>query len=113
MSEDEINQLPELSSIYNDKALTKPRNYPRMKKRTKSIVKYIETQLGGNVLELELTPTNIKEIVEQEFDELKHYISDTYQVIVLSGGYSVPNSPLISEITARAESVSIFLKMRS
>lgn len=82
MSEDEINQLPELSSIYNDKALTKPRNYPRMKKRTKSIVKYIETQLGGNVLELELTPTNIKEIVEQAFDELKHYISDTYQVTV-------------------------------
>ena len=82
MSEDEINQLPELDPIFNDNTLTKPNSYPRMRKRTKSIVKYIERQLGGDVLELELTPVQIKEIVDEAFDELKHYISDTYTVTV-------------------------------
>lgn len=82
MSEEEINNLPELDSIFQDKDLVKPRNYPRMKKRTKSIVKYIERQLGGDVLELELTPVQIKGIVDDAFDELKHYISDTYTVTV-------------------------------
>lgn len=82
MSEDEINQLPELDPIFNDNTLTKPNGYPRMRKRTKSIVKYIERQLGGDVLELELTPVQIKEIVDEAFDELKHYISDTYTVTV-------------------------------
>lgn len=85
MSEDEINQLPglpELDPIFEDKALTKPRHYPRMRKRTKAIVEYIETQLGGDFLDLELTPIQIKKIVDQAFEELKHYISDTYTVSV-------------------------------
>ena len=37
----------ELSSIFNDNDLMKPRTYPRMKKRMKKIVMYIENQLGG------------------------------------------------------------------
>lgn len=82
MDEEEINNLPELDSIFQDKDLVKPRTYPRMKKRTKKIVKYIERQIGGDVLELELTPAQIKEIVDDAFDELKHYISDTYTVTV-------------------------------
>ena len=83
MDEEEINNLPELDSIFEqEKGLTKPRTYPRMKKRTKSIVKYIERQLGGDVLELELTPVQIKGIIDDAFEELKHYISDTYTVTV-------------------------------
>lgn len=82
MNEEEINNLPELNAIFQDKDLVKPRTYPRMKKRTKQIVKYIERQIGGDVLELELTPAQIKGIVDDAFDELKHYISDTYTVTV-------------------------------
>ncbi|WP_304393158.1 hypothetical protein [uncultured Clostridium sp.] len=82
MNEEEINQLPELDSIFKDEALTKPRNYPRMKKRTKAIVRYIERNLGGDVLEVELTPSQIKDIIDDAFDELKHYISDTYTITV-------------------------------
>lgn len=82
MNEEEINNLPELDSIFQDKDLVKPRKYPRMKKRTKSIVRYIEKQLSGDVLELELTPAQVKEIVDEAFDELKHYISDTYTITV-------------------------------
>lgn len=83
MDEEEIRNLPELDQIFTtEQGLTKPRNYPRMKKRTKQIVKYIERQLGGDVLELELTPVQIKEIVDDAFEELKHYISDTYTVTV-------------------------------
>lgn len=82
MNEEEINNLPELDSVFQDQNLVKPRTYPRMKKRTKQIVRYIEKQLGGDVLEIELTPEQIKEIVDEAFDELKHYISDTYTVTV-------------------------------
>ena len=53
MNEEEINNLPDLDSVFNDKDLVKPRTYPRMRKRTKQIVRYIEKQLGGDVLELE------------------------------------------------------------
>lgn len=77
MSEDE-----ELDPIYNDKAIVKPRTYPRMKKRMKKIVLYIESQLGGQVLDLELTPENIKTIVEQAFEEIVHYMTDIYSVTV-------------------------------
>ena len=72
----------ELSSIFNDNYLMKPRTYPRMKKRMKKIVMYIENQLGGQVLDLELKPENIKQIVEQAFEEVKHYMTDTYTVTV-------------------------------
>ncbi len=72
----------ELSSIFNDNDLMKPRTYPRMKKRMKKIVMYIENQLGGQVLDLELKPENIKQIVEQAFEEVKHYMTDTYTVTV-------------------------------
>lgn len=71
-----------LDPIFKDEALTKPRNYPRMPKKTKQIVKYIENNLGGQVLDLELTPENIKEIVEQAFEEIKHYMTDLYTVTV-------------------------------
>ena len=70
----------ELDPKFKDKDLVKPRTYPRMKKRMKKIVKYIEMQLGGTVLDLELTPENIKDIVEQAFDELVHYMTDLYTV---------------------------------
>ena len=43
----------ELDTKFNDKDLMKPRDYPRMKKKMKKIVLYIESQLGGQVLELE------------------------------------------------------------
>ena len=46
----------ELDEKFNDKDLMKPRNYPRMKKKMKKIVLYIESQLGGQVLDLELKP---------------------------------------------------------
>lgn len=83
MNEEEINSLPELDSIFQQEAgLVKPKNYPRMRKRTKKIVRYIEKRLGGDVLELELTPVQIKEIVDESFEELKHYITDTYTVTV-------------------------------
>ena len=72
----------EFDKTYNDKDLTKPRNYPRMKRRMKKIVLYIENQLGGQVLDLELTPENIKQIVEQAFEELVHYMNDIYSVTV-------------------------------
>ena len=72
----------ELDSKFNDQDLVKPRSYPRMKKRMKKIVKYIEMQLGGTILDLELTPEHIKEIVEQAFDEIIHYMTDTYTVTV-------------------------------
>lgn len=71
-----------LDPIFKDEALTKPRNYPRMPKKMKQIVKYIENNLGGQVLDLELTPENIKEIVEQAFKEIKHYMTDLYTVTV-------------------------------
>lgn len=71
-----------LDLIFKDEALTKPRNYPRMPKKMKQIVKYIENNLGGQVLDLELTPENIKEIVEQAFEEIKHYMTDLYTVTV-------------------------------
>ncbi len=69
-------------NIYKDNDLVKPRTYPRMKKRTKAIVKYIETQLGVPVLDLELTPKDIKQVVDDSFEEVKHYISDLYTVTV-------------------------------
>lgn len=72
----------QLDSIYNDNAITKPRTYPRMPKKMKQIVQYIENQLGGQVLDLELTPENIKQIVEQAFEEIKHYMTDLYTVTV-------------------------------
>lgn len=71
-----------LDPIYKDNALTKPRTYPRMKKRMKKIVLYIENQLGAQVLDLELTPEQIRQIVEQAFEELIHYMTDTYAVTV-------------------------------
>ena len=71
-----------LDPIYKDNALTKPRTYPRMKKRMKRIVQYIENQLGGQVLDLELTPEQIKQIVKQSFEEIVHYMTDTYTVTV-------------------------------
>lgn len=76
------NETTELDSIFNDNALTKPRDYPRMPRKTKQIVKYIESQLGGQVLDLELTPQHIKEIVEQAFEEIRHYMNDLYTVTV-------------------------------
>ncbi len=79
--EDNIQQEP-LDELYNDKDLTPPREYPRMKKRTKAIVKYIERQLGGQVLDLELTPNDIKDIIDDSFMEVKHYIEDIYTVTV-------------------------------
>lgn len=71
-----------VDTLYNDKDLTKPREYPRMHKRMKNIVKYIESQLGGQVLDLELTPENIKDIVNQAFEELVHYMTDIYSITV-------------------------------
>lgn len=68
--------------IFKDNALTKPRTYPRMKRRMKKIVLYIENQLGGQLLDLELTAEQIKIIVEQAFEELIHYMTDTYSVTV-------------------------------
>lgn len=72
----------ELDEKFNDKDLMKPRNYPRMKKKMKKIVLYIESQLGGQVLDLELKPEDIKVIVEQAFEELVHYMTDIYSVTV-------------------------------
>lgn len=69
-------------STYNDNAVTKPRTYPRMGKRMKSIVKYIENRLGRQVLELELTPENIRDIVKETFEEIVHYMTDIYSVTV-------------------------------
>lgn len=71
-----------LDKIFDDKDLVKPRTYPRMKKRMKKIVMYIENQLGGQVLDLELKPEDILQIVDQAFDEIKHYMTDTYTVTV-------------------------------
>ena len=72
----------ELNNIFEDKDLVKPRTYPRMKKRMKKIVMYIENQLGGQILDLELKPEDIKQIVDQAFEEIKHYMTDTYTVTV-------------------------------
>ena len=72
----------ELNNIFEDKDLVKPRTYPRMKKRMKKIVIYIENQLGGQILDLELKPEDIKQIVDQAFEEIKHYMTDTYTVTV-------------------------------
>ena len=72
----------ELDAKFNDKDLIKPRNYPRMKKKMKKIVLYIESQLGGQVLDLELKPEDIRVIVEQAFEELVHYMTDIYSVTV-------------------------------
>ena len=74
--------IEELDPIFKDEDLVKPRNYPRMKKKMKSLVLYIERQLGGQVLDLELTPEQIKQIVEQAFEEIIHYMTDTYTVTV-------------------------------
>ena len=71
-----------LDPIFNDQDLVKPRSYPRMKKRMKKIVQYIENQLGAQVLDLELNPEQIKQIVEQAFEELIHYMTDLYSVTV-------------------------------
>lgn len=71
-----------LDSIYNDNDITKPRTYPRMGKRLKKIVTYIENRLGCQVLDLELTPKQIKDIVNESFEELIHYMTDTYTVTV-------------------------------
>ena len=71
-----------LDPIYNDNNLVKPRKYPRMGKKTKKIVQYIECQLGAQVLELELKPEDIKLIVEQAFEEVVHYMTDIYSVTV-------------------------------
>ena len=71
-----------LDPIFDAKDLTKPRTYPRMKVRMKKIVLYIENQLGAQVLDLELTPEQIKNIIEQAFEELVHYMTDTYTVTV-------------------------------
>lgn len=68
--------------IYKDKDVTKPRKYPRKTQRMERIVMYIQNQLGGQVLELEITPDQIKQIVEQAFDEIVHYMSDLYTVTV-------------------------------
>ena len=70
------------NNIYSDKDLTQPRTYPRMSDKMKKIVMYIENQLGGQVLQLELTPEQIKQIVEQAFEELVHYMTDIYSVTV-------------------------------
>lgn len=78
----DVELTDELSGIYSDKAVTPPRNYPRMGKRMKKIVQFIEVQLGAPVLELELTPENIKLIIEQAFDEIVHYMTDLYTVTV-------------------------------
>lgn len=72
----------ELGKQFNDKDLVPPRNYPRMGKRLKKIVKYIENQLGGQVLELELRPEDIRDVVNQAFEEIVHYMTDTYTVTV-------------------------------
>lgn len=72
----------ELDTIFKDNDLTKPRTYPRMSKRLKKIVMYIEDQLGGQILDIELTPEQIKRIVQQAFDEIKHYMTDLYTVTV-------------------------------
>lgn len=71
-----------LDPIFNDKDLTKPRTYPRMKRKMKRIVKYIEDNVGCQVLDLELTPEQIKRIVEYCFEELVHYMTDLYTVTV-------------------------------
>ena len=72
----------ELDAIFKDEDLTKPRHYPRMKKRMKKIVKYIENQLGYPVVDIEMTPEHIKQVVEQAFDEIIHYMTDLYTVTV-------------------------------
>jgi hypothetical protein len=82
MSEDLDNTEQRLDAIYKDEALVKPPSYPRMRRRMKKIVMYIENQLGGQVLELELKPEDIKLIVEQAFEELVHYMTDVYTVTI-------------------------------
>ena len=72
----------DLDEKFNDKDLVRPRSYPRMGKRMKKIVLYIESQLGGQVLDLELRPEDIKLLVEQAFEEIVHYMTDTYTVTV-------------------------------
>ena len=99
MSED----TQELDSLYNDNDLTKPRTYPRMGKRMKRIVQYIENQLGGQVLELELTPQQIKQIIEQAFEEIIHYMTDTYTV-------SVPHSNCIDLSKYNIDSVESVIR---
>lgn len=71
-----------LDPIYNDNDITKPRTYPRMGNRLKKIVHYIENRLGCQVVDLELTPKDIKQIVEESFEEIVHYMTDTYTVTV-------------------------------
>lgn len=72
----------ELDSKFTDNDLVKPRKYPRMGKRMRKIVLYIESQLGAQVLELELKPEDIRLIVEQAFEEIVHYMTDTYTITV-------------------------------
>lgn len=74
--------MAEEKDIYQDKDITKDRTYPRMSKRMKSIVLYIETQFGSPIVDLELTPDYIKRIVEQAFQEIVHYMTDTYTITV-------------------------------
>lgn len=92
-----------LDPIYKDNDITKPRTYPRMSKRLKKIVKYIESQLGGQVLDLELTPQNIKDIVEQAFEELKHYMTDLYTA-------TVPYAPCINLSKYHVDSVESVMR---
>lgn len=68
--------------IYQDEDIMKPRTYPRMSKRMKKIVLYIERQLGSPVIDIELTPEHIKQIVQQAFEEIVHYMTDTYTLTV-------------------------------
>lgn len=82
MDEDNIQNETLDEKFLKDKDITPPRKYPRMKKRTKAIVKYIERQLGGQVLDLELTPVQIKDIIDDSFMEVKHYIEDLYTITV-------------------------------
>lgn len=71
-----------LKPIFDDQDVTKPRTYPRMKRRMKKIVMYIENQLGGQILDLELKPEHIRQIIDQAFEEIVHYMTDTYTVTV-------------------------------
>lgn len=65
-----------------DKDITPPKEKDRELIRTKAIIKYIKNQLGGQVLDLELTDDQIKEIIDDSFKEVKHFIGDLYHITV-------------------------------
>lgn len=98
MEEDE-----ELDSVYDDQDIMKPRTYPRMKKRMKQIVQYIEMQLGYPVVQIELTPEQIKVIVDQAFQEIVHYMTDTYT-------FSVPYAQCIDLSKYNVDNVESVLR---